>query len=286
MAASRSGMPPPPEPLPVAVTDNHAHLDMTRRGDPDYPVADAVAAAKAVGVQRIIHVACDVEAIRRVGEVIDPHPELSAAVALHPNDAARLAERGELAAAYRVVEAALAHPRVVAVGETGLDTYRTGPAGLPAQQESFRWHIDAAKRHGLALQIHDRDAHDEVLAVLDRDGAPDRTVLHCFSGDADFARECLDRGFYLSFAGVVSFANAVALQQALRVTPLDRMLVETDAPYLAPHPHRGRTNASYLIPTTVRAMAGLLDLPVADLCTALASTTEAVYGNSSATAVT
>lgn len=274
-------MPPAPDPLAVPVVDNHAHLDMTRHGDPPFSVADAVASAKAVGVHRIIHVACDVDSIRGVAQIVDPHPELAAAVALHPNDAARVAERGgpgALVAAYEVVEAALAHPKVVAVGETGLDYYRTGPDGRPAQEESFRWHIDAAKRHGLALQIHDREAHDDVLRVLDSEGAPERVVMHCFSGDRRFAQQCLERGILLSFAGVVTFASSGPLREALAVAGPRRVLVETDAPFLAPHPWRGRPNASYLVPTTVRAMAGVLDLDEASLGALLEATTEQVYG--------
>ncbi len=278
----RTSLPPPPEPLAVPVVDNHAHLDMTRHGDQPFSAAEAVAAAKAVGVHRIIHVACDLPSIRGVGRIVDPYPEVAAAVALHPNDAARIAERGGaggLAAAYEVVEAALVHPKVVAVGETGLDYYRTGAEGRPAQEESFRWHIDAAKRHGLPLQIHDRDAHDDVLRVLDSEGAPERVVMHCFSGDRHFAQQCLERGIHLSFAGVVTFASSGPLRQALAVAGPDRVLVETDAPFLAPHPHRGRPNASYLVPLTVRGMAQVLDLPEEQLCARLAETTERVYGS-------
>ncbi len=278
MPDGTGALPPLPEALLVPVVDNHAHLDMVRHGDPPYAVADAVKAAKAVGVQRIIHVACDVESIEGVAAVIDPHPEVAAAVALHPNDAARLAERGRLAAAYEVVEAALAHPKVVAVGETGLDFYRTGPGGRPAQEESFRWHIELAKRHDVALQIHDRDAHADVLRVLDSEGAPQRVVLHCFSGDRDFARDCLDRGFHLSFAGVITFKGSTALREALAVTPLERVLVETDAPFLAPMPWRGRANASYLVPTTVRAMAEVLGVAVPVLCAAVTANCERLYG--------
>ncbi len=277
--AGRHARPPAPDPLPIPVVDNHAHLDMTREGDQPYAVSAAIAAARAVGVHRIVHVACDVPSIESVGEVVDGHPELVAAVAIHPNDAARCAARGGLAAAYRVVEQALAHPRVRAVGETGLDAYRTGPEGRPAQEEPFRWHIDLAKRHGLPLQIHDRDAHDEVLRVLDAEGAPERTVLHCFSGDLTFAQRCVERGFYLSFAGPVTFKSAKGLRDALSVTPLDRVLVETDAPYLAPHPWRGAPNASYLVPLTVRAMAAVLGVAVPTLCQQIAASSERVYGD-------
>ena len=155
------------------------------------------------------------------------------------------------------------------IGETGLDYFRTGEDGRAAQHESFAAHIDLAKRLDKTLMIHDRDAHDDILRILDREGVPDRLVMHCFSGDTEFARECVNRGAFLSFAGVVTFKNAQSLRDALAVTPLDRVLVETDAPYLTPSPHRGQPNASYLIPHTVRKMAGVLNISVAELCDAL-----------------
>ena len=177
-----------------------------------------------------------------------------AGVALHPNEAPKLAEQGALDDALwpRSSGSPRPRPRVRAVGETGLDYYRTGPEGVAAQKESFAAHIAMAHRHDKALVIHDRDAHDDVLEMLDAHGVPERTVLHCFSGDADFARACLDRGAYLSFAGTVTFKNAVALRHALQIAPIDRILVETDAPFLTPMPYRGRPNASYLVPLTVR----------------------------------
>lgn len=280
MASVPAEPPPAPDRLPIAVCDNHAHLDIVRHGDPaGMPLADAVAAAAAVGVDRIVHVACDVPSIEGIGAVLDAHPGVVVgAVALHPNDAARHGAAGDLDAAYRVVEAALADPRVRAVGETGLDYYRTGPDGVPAQQDSFRWHIDAAKRHGLPLQIHDRDAHDDVLRILAEEGPPERTVLHCFSGDLQVARRALDLGCHLSFAGTVTFKSARELRDALAITPLDRLLVETDSPYLAPHPHRGARNASHLVPITVRLMAGVLGVAVPILCQALSETSDRVYG--------
>jgi TatD DNase family protein len=166
------------------------------------------------------------------------------------------------------------------VGETGLDFFRTGPAGRTAQEESFRRHIDLAKRLDKTLVIHDRDAHEDVLRVLDAEGAPDRFVLHCFSGDADFARKCLDRGGWLSFAGTVTFKNADALREALVVTRRDRVLVETDAPYLTPMPHRGKPNASYLIPLTMRVMSEVRGESLERLCAAVDANTEAAYGGS------
>jgi TatD DNase family protein len=164
------------------------------------------------------------------------------------------------------------------IGETGLDYYRTGLEGVGVQQDSFRWHIDLAKRTGKALQIHDRDSHDDVLRILDEEGAPERTVMHCFSGDVSMARTCADRGYYLSFAGTVTFKNARGLRDALSVTPLDRVMVETDAPYLTPVPWRGATNAPYLVPLTIRAMAGVLGVAVPTLCQAVSDNAEAVYG--------
>ncbi|GFJ80482.1 hypothetical protein Phou_046620 [Phytohabitans houttuyneae] len=159
-----------------------------------------------------------------------------------------------------------------------MDTYRTGDEGRAAQETSFRAHIAIAKRYGKPLVIHDRDAHADVLRVLDDEGAPDTVVLHCFSGDADFAAECVRRGHLLSFAGTVTFANAVALRDAARVTPIKQMLVETDAPYLTPMPFRGRPNASYLIPLTVRHLAEATGADLDELCAAISATGDRVFG--------
>jgi TatD DNase family protein len=164
------------------------------------------------------------------------------------------------------------------VGETGLDYFRTGPDGVGVQQDSFRWHIDLAKRLGKALQIHDRDAHDDVLRVLEEEGAPEKVVMHCFSGGLTMARTCVERGYFLSFAGTVTFKNAAGLRDALAVTPLEHLLVETDAPYLAPAPWRGAANAPHLVPLTVRSMAGVLGVAVPTLCEALSANSERVYG--------
>ena len=271
------GYPPAPEPLPRPAIDSHCHLDI-HDGDEWLEVADAIDAAAAVGVTRIVQVGCDPAGARWAVEAAERHPALVAAVGLHPNEAPRLAAAGRLADELAGIETLLDHPRVRAVGETGLDRFRTGDAGWEVQEESFRAHIRMAREHDLALVIHDRDAHSEVLEVLDRVGAPETVVMHCFSGDAAFARECVARGFVLSFAGVVTFANAEPLRDALRITPLDRILVETDAPYLTPSPFRGRPNASYLIPLTLRGMADTLDLPVADLAAAVSATSDRVFG--------
>jgi TatD DNase family protein len=279
--AGRSGhgrVPTAPDPLPIPVVDNHTHLDIARDGEEPVDVAEAVARATAVGVDRLVQIGCDLPGARFTVEVVDKHPEVLGGVALHPNEAPRLAEAGSLEAAYREIEQLAAHPRIRVVGETGLDYFRTGPEGVGVQQDSFRWHIDLAKRLGKALQIHDRDAHDDVLRILAEEGSPDRTVMHCFSGDVGIARQCVERGYFLSFAGTVTFKNARSLRDALAVTPLDQVLVETDAPYLTPAPWRGATNAPYLVPLTVRVMAGVLGVAVPTLCEALSANSERVYG--------
>lgn len=269
--------PPAPEPLPHPVVDNHCHLDI---GDGDWvDVPEALARAAAVGVPRIVQIGCDLDGARWAVQQAAAHPALAAGVALHPNEAPRLAQEGRLEEALAEIEQlAQAHDLVLAVGETGLDHFRTGPEGRVAQEESFRRHIDLAKRLDKTLVIHDRDAHADVLRVLDEEGTPERWVMHCFSGGAAFARACLDRGAHLSFAGTVTFKNAEDLRGALRLAPIDRILVETDAPYLTPVPYRGRPNASYLIPVTVRAMAQVRGDDLAALCAAIDGNTEAAFG--------
>ncbi|GAA6526378.1 TatD family hydrolase [Intrasporangium sp. DVR] len=277
--SSHQGLPErAPDPLPIDVVDNHVHLDIGRDGAEPLDVAEAIRRARAVGVTRLVQVGCDLEAIDFTIEAVERFPEVLGAVALHPNEVPKLAADGTLAEAYAEVERAATHERVRAVGETGLDYFRTGPDGVGIQQEGFRWHIDLAKRLGKALQIHDREAHEDVLRVLEEEGAPDRTVLHCFSGDLPMARECVERGYYLSFAGTVTFKNARSLRDALTVTPLSQILVETDAPYLTPAPHRGATNASFLVPHTIRTMAGALNVDVPTLCQAVSDNSERVYG--------
>jgi len=272
--------PPPPEPLPHPVVDSHCHLDIADGpADEWLPVAEAVAAASAVGVSRIVHIGCDLPGAAWAVETARTYAAIVAGVALHPNEAPRLADEGRLEAGLTEIERlATSSDRVRAVGETGLDFYRTGEAGRAAQEESFRAHARLAHRLDKTLVVHDRDAHDDVLRVLDDEGWPARTVLHCFSGDAAFARDCLDRGAWLSFAGTVTFANAEPLREALRVTPLGRVLVETDAPYLTPMPYRGRPNASYLVPHTVRAVADVLDVDLQRVCPEVDAATEEAFG--------
>ena len=262
----------------MPVVDNHTHLDMARDGDAPPDIPAVIEAATAVGVPRMVQIGCDLPSARFTVEVIDRYAALLGGVALHPNEAPRLHDRGETGSARAEIELLAANPRIRVIGETGLDYYRTGAEGVAAQQDSFRWHIDLAKRAGKVLQIHDRDAHEDVLRILAEEGAPPHTVLHCFSGDIGMARECVERGYFLSFAGTVTFKNAMSLRNALSVTPMDNLLVETDAPYLTPVPHRGATNAPYLVPLTVRAMAGVLNVDVPALCVALAANSERIYG--------
>jgi len=274
-------LPPAPDPLPHPVVDNHCHLDIAADADGGLDVEQALAAASAVNVPRIVHIGCDLDAAAWAVRTAQAYEPIVAAVALHPNEAPRLASAGRLDDAVAEIERlAASTPRVRAIGETGLDHFRTGAVGRPAQEESFRAHIRLAHRLDKTLVVHDRDAHADVLRVLDEEGVPARTVMHCFSGDAAFARECLARGCYLSFAGTVTFNRAEALREAVRATPLDRLLVETDAPFLTPMPFRGRPNASYLVPHTVARIAAEMDVELATLCRAVEATTDQAYGGS------
>lgn len=274
MTKSESGRaetpPPPPEPLAVPVPDSHTHLDIVG-GDPGV----GIEAARQVGIDRLVQVGVDLDSSRWATDLAAARPAVLAAVALHPNEAPRLAD---LDSALREIEELARQPRVRGIGETGLDYFRTGEDGRSAQERSFRAHIAIAKRYGKALVIHDRDAHADVLRVLDEEGAPDTVVLHCFSGDRAFAAECVRRGYVLSFAGTVTFKNAANLREAAQVTPPDQMMVETDAPYLTPMPYRGRPNAPYLVPLTVRSLAETTGRDLDELCEAISATTERVFG--------
>jgi TatD DNase family protein len=257
------GYPPLPEPLPMPVVDTHCHLEHARNDAPALPPSDALALAGQVRVSRVVQVGCDVEAARWSVELANWHAKrdvgVVAAVGLHPTEAAAHAagERAlPLDEAFEVIAALAADPAVVAVGETGLDHYwTTDDAGRQAQEESFRRHIGLARTLDRTLVIHDRDAHDDIVRVLRDEGAPPRVVFHCFSGDAAMARLCAEQGWFCSFAGPLTFRNAAATREAAAAADPHLTLVETDAPYLTPHPHRGRPNASYLLPHTVRALA-------------------------------
>lgn len=256
---------------------------------------DHLARAAAVGVARAVQIGCDLPSIPWTVAVVSERPELLGGVAIHPNEAVRhagvresapdgLAPREEehhavpLDEALAVVADAARDPRVRVIGETGLDFFRAGERGRAVQIAAFRAHVALAKELDLVLQIHDRDAHREVVDVLLADGAPERTVFHCFSGDAAMARLAADRGWYLSFAGPLTYPGNDELRAALAVTPVDRVLLESDAPYLPPHPHRGRPNAPYLVPSTARTAAAVLEVPLPELCERVWRTSHALYG--------
>ncbi|MFK4224186.1 TatD family hydrolase [Streptomyces sp. NPDC019890] len=282
--SSKSAPPPLPEPLRVAVADSHTHLDMQ-----EGTVEEALARASAVGVTTVVQVGCDIKGSRWAAETAAAHDGVWAAVALHPNEAPRIVqgdpdgwsrqgarEAGGDAAlddALAEIDRLAALDQVRAVGETGLDYFRTGPEGMAAQERSFRAHIEIAKRHGKALVIHDREAHADVLRILAEEGAPERTVFHCYSGDAEMAQVCAAAGYFMSFAGNVTFKNAQPLRDALAAAPQELVLVETDAPFLTPAPYRGRPNAPYLIPVTVRAMAAVRGVEEDTLAAAISANT-------------
>jgi TatD DNase family protein len=267
--AGRTGeAPPAPPPLAAAALDSHCHLDLM-----DVSVDEALTAAKAVGIERVVQIGIDVASSTWSAEVAAARDDVWAAVAIHPNEAPGADE-----AAWEAIASLATQPRVVALGETGLDHYRTEDGGWMAQEESFRRHIAIAKSAGKAVMIHDREAHQDVLRVLESEGAPDRVIFHCFSGDADFARQCADRGYVMSFAGNVTFKNAQDLRDAVALVGLDQLLVETDAPFLTPMPYRGRPNAPYLVPLTIRAIAEIKGVSEDDVASGVTDTAARVFG--------
>lgn len=264
----REGTPPPaPEPLRVPTVDAHTHLDAL-----DTDVADVVAAARAVGVVGMVTTGDSVASSRWCAEAAAAHDGVLAAVAIHPNETG-----GADDAAFAEIASLATLPDVRAVGESGLDNYweRVEPA---VQQEAFRRHIAIAKDAGKALVIHDRDAHDDVLRILAEEGAPEHTVFHCFSGDADMARVCAERGYVMSFAGTVTFKNAASLRDAAKRAPAELLVVETDAPFLTPMPYRGRPNAPYLVPLTVRCLAEVRGVGEDELAATTMANAERVFG--------
>ena len=264
---------PPPEPLPGAALDSHCHLDLIER-----PAADVLAAARAAGIVRVVTVGVDVASSRWAARSAAEHAGLYAAVAVHPNETAAAASspaQRERALAQIAELAAL--PRVRAVGETGLDYYRDY-ADPAVQRDWFRAHIAIAKQAGKALMIHDRDAHEDVLAILEAEGAPEKVIFHCFSGDAAMAKRCAEAGYVMSFAGNVTFSSAQPLREAAAAAPADLLLVETDAPFLAPVPHRGKPNSPAMVAYTVRALADIKQVTVEALCRQLTATGERLFG--------
>lgn len=270
--------PPAPAPLPYPVVDNHTHMDLLD-GDVSITAKDALDTGCALGVDRIVQVGCDVPSSLYAVKAARADARVLAAVALHPNEAPKLEAAGQLDQALEAIAELAQDDRVRALGETGLDYFRTGPEGVEAQKRSFREHIRLAKKYGKALQIHDRDAHQDVVDLLLEEGAPEKTVFHCYSGDADLAEICNREGWYMSFAGTVTFKNSKGIQDSLALARPELILAETDAPFLTPHPFRGRPNASYMVNYTVRFMAQHRDQDLEDLCRQIARNSEAVYGS-------
>ena len=268
---------PLPEPLNVNCVDAHAHIEIITNSAPDAPeIGKVLADAKSVGIDRIVQVGYSAEQSEWGVKLAEHWPNILAAVALHPNEAPVVED---LEADLAKIEELSTHPRVRAIGETGLDFFRTEPALQERQKYSFRRHIDLAKRINKALVIHDRDAHRAVLDVLIEEGAPEKVIFHCYSGDAEMARECIEKGYILSFAGTLTFKNAPALREAVKLVPIDQLLVETDSPFLAPMPHRGSLNTPAQIPTILRFMADERGDDVDELATAISNNCERLFGS-------
>ena len=279
-------LPAVPEPLSAPVFDSHCHLDImvgnrqASSGDPVAQAAQASAAsvrsiledARAVGVTRLVTIGYDLKSSRWNAEVAAQQEGVYAGVAIHPNEAHEATPE-----VLAEIEALAGRPDVRAVGETGLDYYRDW-ASKDDQHASFRAHVEIAKRTGKALVIHDRDAHDDVLKVLAAEGAPEKVVFHSFSGDAEMAKKCIEAGYFMSFSGPVTYKNAAYLREAAEVAPVELMLVETDAPYLPPVPHRGKPNAPYLIPLTLRCLAEVKGIHPDELCEAITTNGVTVFG--------
>jgi TatD DNase family protein len=267
---------PLPEPLNVNCVDAHAHIEIITNGEPDAPeVGKVLADAKSVGIDRIVQVGYSAEQSEWGVKMAEHWPNVLAAVALHPNEAPLVED---LEADLLRIEKLSTHPRVRAIGETGLDFFRTEPALQERQKYSFRRHIELAKKVNKALVIHDRDAHRAVLDLLIEEGAPEKTIFHCYSGDAEMARECIENGYILSFAGTLTFKNAPALREAVKLVPIGQLLVETDAPFLAPMPHRGALNTPAQIPTILRFMAEERGEDVDELANAISNNCERLFG--------
>ncbi len=283
-----AGTVPPPEPLPADAFDSHCHLDLI-----DRPVPEVLADARAARIARVVTIGVDLPTSRWAADCADRHACVYAAVAVHPNETARAAgpaadrdpldrdplDRDPLDrdAVLAEIGALAALPRVRAIGETGLDYYRDS-APPAVQRDWFRAHIEIAKQAGKALMIHDRDAHEDVLRILDADGPPEHVIFHCFSGDVAMAKRCAEAGYVMSFAGNVTFTSAQPLRDAAAAAPAELILVETDAPFLTPVPNRGRPNSPAMVAHTLRAIAEVKQIDVAELCATVTATGERVFG--------
>ncbi len=269
---------PHPEPLPVPTVDAHAHLEIVTNTAPDSEeVRKVLDDARDAGIDRVVQVGYSAEQSQWCVDAAEHWKgRVLAAVALHPNEAPVVED---LEHDWSIIAKLAEHPRVRAIGETGLDYFRTPPELRKKQQESFKWHIELAKKHNKALVIHDRDSHEDVLSILLEVGAPEKTIFHCYSGDLEMAKICVERGYILSFAGTLTFKNAPQLREAVKIVPNDQLLVETDSPFLAPTPHRGALNTPAQIANIVRAMADERDVSDAELATTLSNNAERIFGS-------
>ena len=269
---------PHPEPLPVPTVDAHAHLEIVTNTAPDSEeVRKVLDDARDAGIDRVVQVGYSAEQSQWCVDAAEHWKgRVLAAVALHPNEAPVVKD---LEHDWSIIAKLAEHPRVRAIGETGLDYFRTPPELRKKQQESFKWHIELAKKHNKALVIHDRDSHEDVLSILLEVGAPEKTIFHCYSGDLEMAKICVERGYILSFAGTLTFKNAPQLREAVKIVPNDQLLVETDSPFLAPTPHRGALNTPAQIANIVRAMADERDVSDAELATTLRNNAERIFGS-------
>ena len=269
---------PLPEALPTPCVDSHAHLEIVTNTEPDHPeIKRVLDEAASVGIDRVVQVGYSAEQSEWSVKCAETwNTQVLAAVALHPNEAPIV---DDLEKDLAIIDSLASHPRVRAIGETGLDFFRTENALQDKQKYSFKRHIEIAKRHNKALVIHDRDAHRAVLDTLDEVGAPEITIFHCYSGDADMARECIDKGYVLSFAGTVTFKNAPQLREAVKLVPHNQLLVETDSPFLAPMPHRGSLNTPAQIPNIVRFIAAERGEDLATLTAAISANADRIFGS-------
>ena len=276
-----SNYPPVPEPLEVGTYDNHCHLEFKYDDDkPQIAWDENLDRATEAGMLGVVQVGVTLESSKWSAELATKDSRVLAAVALHPNESPLYQNRQALDDAIAEIAELATQPRVRAIGETGLDFFRTeGDDSIALQQHSFEEHIRIAKENNIALMIHDRDAHDDVVKTLKRVGAPEKVVFHCYSGDTDLAEICNDNGWYMSFAGNITIKRNQHLRDSLKLAHKELILVETDAPFLAPEPYRGRTNSPYLVPITVRFMAEQLGITANDVAKITAENTVRVYGS-------
>lgn len=279
--AFASAFAPAPEPLAVPIYDNHCHLEFVfDEAVGAMPWQDNLDISESVGIKGVVQVGVTLESSKWCAELATKDSRVLAAVALHPNEAPLYENLSALDAAISEIAELATQPRVRAIGETGLDFFRTeGEESIRLQKHSFEEHIRIAKENNIALMIHDRDAHDEVVDSLKRVGSPDKVVFHCYSGETDLAQICIDNGWYMSFAGNITIKRNQHLRDSLKMAPKELILIETDAPFLAPEPYRGRPNAPYLVPITARFMAETRGDDLDELCAQLATNTETVYGS-------